>query len=349
MGKLILKIFSMSLGFFLLLSSILILTAPGKNAPTQLVATGMLAVGIILLGWPIYTFAKAARRKRKKVWEFTLEDGNHTVELEYNYWSSKRNITVDGVEIIPSRIKGVDHFEAGGVPCVLAAMNLWVRGKLVGGEKARRERIRQVEKLHKMAGYGQERRVGTLTKVKDALTTDYMAATISELCEALLQRLHNLEVEVEFYDERILMVRLAGQSIDGISIKPGSYDEHQLHYVISGMRPELASRLKARSKKVKGVRNVRWVGGPVARLLNSDVDLLQLQIEEGQTEIEIIPDKINQWVRIAMPSPGRGSWVSYTYTPVPGFPGVASEALPSRETFNLYNRIAQHIRNYMAQ
>ena len=87
----------------------------------------------------------------------------------------------------------------------------------------------------------------------------------------------------------------------------------------------------------------------MARLLNSDVDLLQLQIEEGQTEIEIRPDKINQWVRIAAPSAGRGSRISYTATSVPGFPGVEAESLPSRETFNLYNRIAEHIRQYMAQ
>lgn len=33
----------------------------------------------------------------KKVWEFTLEDGKHTVVLEHGYFSGKRVITVDGM------------------------------------------------------------------------------------------------------------------------------------------------------------------------------------------------------------------------------------------------------------
>ncbi len=38
----------------------------------------------------------------KKVWEFTLEDGKHTVELERGSWSHKKTVTVDGVEVMRS-------------------------------------------------------------------------------------------------------------------------------------------------------------------------------------------------------------------------------------------------------
>ncbi len=100
MGKRILKTFSMSLGFCFLLVSILIFIARVQNPPPESVTIGMLAAGMILLGWPIYTFVKAG--KRKKVWEFTLEDGKHTVELERSSWSHKKTITVDGVEIMRS-------------------------------------------------------------------------------------------------------------------------------------------------------------------------------------------------------------------------------------------------------
>ena len=217
----------------------------------------------------------------------------------------------------------------------------------------------------KLEVYGEERKAGTLAKVKDALSTDYTTVHDTELREALLQCLRSLGVKVKFDTSSPIRItgittawlRLEGESVDGILLRhyPGEYGrsyEISLHYVISGMKPELASRLKARTKEVKEhkfggkVRNVKWVGGQVAQSLNSDVDLLHLQVEEGQTKIRIIPEKKHGTVHIVIPAPGEGKWF-YSATPVPSFPSVEAEQLPTRGSFNLYNRIAQHIRNYM--
>lgn len=79
----------------------------------------------------------------KKVWRFTLEDGNHVVELEHGYLSGKRDITVDGVPLESSSkiwdTGSVHHLQVSGVPCVLQIKagvisfkyNLYVDGKLV--------------------------------------------------------------------------------------------------------------------------------------------------------------------------------------------------------------------------
>ncbi len=299
----------------------------------------------------------------KKVWEFNLEDGKHTVALEYGDWSGRRRISVDGVSVIRTGWQyaeergSVDNFEVSGVPCVVerrphlwaGKFDLYIKGKLVEEEEARRERIRQTEKVDRTKVY-EESEAGVLRRIKEAFTSDFA----TQAREALLRHLRSLGVEVEYVDERQQMAKLTGQSIDGIIIfETNNPDQRDCaHYVVFGMGSELASRLKAKSKEVKEhrlrgkVRSVRWVGGPVVQSLNSDVDLLQLQVQEGQTSIEVKPDKINHWVRIVIPAPGRGKWVARV-TPVPGFPGVISEQLPSRATFNLYNRIAEHIRNYM--
>ncbi|MFC1904714.1 hypothetical protein ACFLXT_03005 [Chloroflexota bacterium] len=59
----------------------------------------------------------------KKEWSFELADGRHTVELDYGYWSGKREITIDGLPYESSRniwdTGSVHHFEISGVPCIL--------------------------------------------------------------------------------------------------------------------------------------------------------------------------------------------------------------------------------------
>ena len=67
----------------------------------------------------------------KKVWTFTLKDGNHTVELEHGYFSGKRIINVDGVEVERRPAtwgsdEGSDeHFQVAGVSCVLKIRPDW--------------------------------------------------------------------------------------------------------------------------------------------------------------------------------------------------------------------------------
>lgn len=67
----------------------------------------------------------------KKTWQFTLQDRKHTVALEHGYWSAKRIISVDGVEIIRCPAKwdtdlGSEHFfRVAGVSCKLRIRSDW--------------------------------------------------------------------------------------------------------------------------------------------------------------------------------------------------------------------------------
>ena len=95
----------------------------------------------------------------RNVWQFELEDGNHTVELEHGYFSSKRIISVDGVEVErhPANYYtdlGSEHsFRVAGVSCALRIRpdwrflalkfkyELYVGGSLVNTEKAHRNTL----------------------------------------------------------------------------------------------------------------------------------------------------------------------------------------------------------------
>ena len=73
----------------------------------------------------------------KKVWTFTLKDGTHTVELEHGYFSGKRRITVDGVEVErrpatwDTDLGSDHHFRVAGVSCVLKIRVDW---RFLGGK-----------------------------------------------------------------------------------------------------------------------------------------------------------------------------------------------------------------------
>lgn len=88
----------------------------------------------------------------KKVWEFRLDDGKHTVALEHGHFSGRRSIAVDGRLIISTGGNILDsgsehHFQVSGVPCVLRITSgfrfkyeLYVDRKPVNGENARQIR-----------------------------------------------------------------------------------------------------------------------------------------------------------------------------------------------------------------
>ncbi|MFQ6121958.1 MAG: hypothetical protein ACE5LA_02735 [Dehalococcoidales bacterium] len=88
---------------------------------------------------------------------------------------------------------------------------------------------------------------------------------------------------------------------------------------------------EARTKEVRErwyggkARDVRWTGGQLSKLLNRDVDLLRLQIQERETKIQVIPNERNGWVHIIVPF----------------------EIAPTSNSVKVYNRIAEHIRNYL--
>src|SRR4051794_24290783 len=58
---------------------------------------------------------------------FTPRRVSHTIELDHNYWTTRRTIRVDGQPLDPSRIKSAamygkgsdDLFELDGHPCMI--------------------------------------------------------------------------------------------------------------------------------------------------------------------------------------------------------------------------------------
>jgi len=95
----------------------------------------------------------------------------------------------------------------------------------------------------------------------------------------------------------------------------------------------LENKLKAEAKSIKKgflskeVVGLKWEGGSLAQLLNADSDLKTKLLQEGLVEIEIRPDKKNQYVRMRQKP----------------FHSKTTLALPTREAFEIYDRIAQHI------
>ena len=95
----------------------------------------------------------------KKVWTFTVKDGNHTVALEHDYFSGRRKITVDDRIILETGKHLMDagsmyRFQVSGVPCQVLIerrfvtlgfkYSVYVHEKSVNGERVRQVKgIRQ--------------------------------------------------------------------------------------------------------------------------------------------------------------------------------------------------------------
>jgi len=201
--------------------------------------------------------------------------------------------------------------------------------------------------------------MGVFKKIKEGL---FAYKKSRARAEALAQRLLDLGLKAELIDQRRWIkrslggsgwtydhiIKLAGQrSIDGVFLAAhsgGAFSEADfstyVHYVLFGMKWPQARTLEAKTKEVKEhwyggkIRSVKWVGGQLAQVLNSDVDLLQLQVQEGQTKIEIIPDEKSRWLHIVV---------------CPPTPDVWDPVFLSRDSFNIYDRIAKHARNYLEQ
>ena len=140
----------------------------------------------------------------------------------------------------------------------------------------------------------------------------------------------------------IPMIRLAGQDIDGVwveDLSSGSLglSEYWVHYLlfshIGHELLELAEGISAKTKKTTEhrfwgkVRDVAWVGGPIIQSLNQDIELSPLLIQGGQTSIQIRTNPMKQEVDIL---------------------SIVRKLEFSRESFIAFNRIAKHIRNYLA-
>jgi len=100
----------------------------------------------------------------------------------------------------------------------------------------------------------------------------------------------------------------------------------------------------------KEVIDFKWKGGRLAQLLGSDSTLSNMIYEAGIPYLEVKPNKKDSFVAI---STARRKW-STTHVTINGIPvrrydiTVGRKAFPSREAFDIYDRIAMHIRNITA-
>ncbi len=97
------------------------------------------------------------------------------------------------------------------------------------------------------------------------------------------------------------------------------------NYVVRAIVEGLEGKLWAQTKPI-GPVDFEWERGYLAQLLNADSDLQDMLLRAGSNKLWISPDKRNRCVRI---------------TPLT----VERKAFPTREAFEAYDRIAQHVRS----
>ena len=124
------------------------------------------------------------------------------------------------------------------------------------------------------------------------------------------------------------------------------YDYHYVVRVkVAGLEPKLEAEFKPIEKRKglfgKEVVGFQWKGGELAQKLNSDSDLKNMLLKEGLHRLLIKPEKEHQCVRITPPT-GPATF-SIDFGRHPSI--IGREALPTREAFEIYDKIAQHIRS----
>ena len=126
--------------------------------------------------------------------------------------------------------------------------------------------------------------------------------------------------------------------------------QYDYHYVVRAKVAGLESKLKAEFKPIekrkglfgKEVVGFQWEGGYLAQLLNDDSDLKNMLLKEGLHRLFIKPEKEHQCVRITPPT-GPVAAYDFDFDLHPSILG--RKAFPTREAFEVYDRIAQHIRS----
>jgi hypothetical protein len=125
--------------------------------------------------------------------------------------------------------------------------------------------------------------------------------------------------------------------------------KYDYHYVVRAKVASLERKLKAEFKPIekrkgffgKEVVGFQWEGGDLAQRLNSDADLKNMLLKEKIQRLLIKPEKEHQCVRITPPT--GGETFSFDFGRHPAILG--RKAFPTREAFDIYDRIAHHIRS----
>ena len=114
----------------------------------------------------------------------------------------------------------------------------------------------------------------------------------------------------------------------------GTQDRYQAHYIVRVKNIENALDYTARSKLSttghfgsKKITDVNWNGGKISNVLDSDTSLKELILQQSPNDAIISIEPTNEGVRI------YGKWKN-------GF-----ELGISKELFEIYDKIAGHIKN----
>jgi len=217
-------------------------------------------------------------------------------------------------------------------------------------------------------------------KINDVTKEDNL---LKELCayfqqigvKATMVDSENTEAIKGFVAFSIGSVKIDGQNIDHVQIEksseagtqptlqPGQTGytneralgslRYDYHYAVQGKVEGSESKLEAEFKPIekrkglfgKEVVGFEWKGGELAQRLNSDRDLHDILLKEGLHQLLVKPEKNYGCVRI---TPQTGP------APVSNFDFgnhrilVGQKAFPSRQAFDAYDKIAQHVTQILA-
>ncbi len=116
----------------------------------------------------------------------------------------------------------------------------------------------------------------------------------------------------------------------------GAQDRFQAHYIVKPTSPIALDELLARTDlktqghfATKKVATVEWVGGGLARVLNSDEDLRNMILKLSYKDAYIWVEPTRNGIRI------HGKWKS------------SYELQISKELFQVYDKIASHIKKML--
>ena len=114
----------------------------------------------------------------------------------------------------------------------------------------------------------------------------------------------------------------------------GTQDRYQAHYIVRVKNIENVLDYRARSKLSttghfgsKKITDVNWNGGKISNVLDSDTSLKELILQQSPNDAIISIEPTNEGVRI------YGKWKN-------GF-----ELGISKELFEIYDKIAGHVKN----
>ena len=157
-------------------------------------------------------------------------------------------------------------------------------------------------------------------------------------------------------------VKVEGRNIDLVEVSrigaggssggPGHL-VYRYNYVVKANVGNLENKLKAEAKQIKkGLLNseiidYNWEGGELAQLLNTDSELKNMLLELGSPNLMVTPYKRDQYVGI-MPVISPITTIVIGGIPVKYDGIVGRKAFPTREAFEAYDRIAQHIRSILS-